>query len=90
MSEWKDLTEKMFTDKRVKKGVTFSKSVLEALETVRSWLRTNDGKKYPFSWFLEDLVVYVLSDKERLNDFLRTMYDSKGEKENAEKEGEER
>lgn len=35
---------------------------------------TDNNKPYPFSWFIEDMIVWILSDEERLQEFLNDNY----------------
>ena len=36
---------------------------------------TETGKKYPIAWLIEDIILWVLSDEERLEQFLNDIYE---------------
>ena len=71
--------------RRSSKSITLSNRVWRVLEQIRKNLATKDGGEYRISWLIEDIILYVLCDERRFEDFIKTMY----EVPNHEKEGKE-
>jgi len=73
--------------RRSSKSITLSNKVWQILEQVRKNLVTDDGRKYRISWLIEDIILYVLCDERRFEDFIKTMYEVPNhEKEEKEEE----
>jgi len=77
--------EDVLTDKRVLISMRLSRKVAKTLEEIikRENIVTEDDRPYSIRWFIEDMVIWVLSDEERLRQFLDEMY----EVEEVEEEG---
>ena len=64
--------------------VTVSKPLYEFLKKFTWNIRTPEGKRYPLSYLVEDLIGWVLDDPERFIQFIADMYYPKEEKEGEE------
>ncbi|RLC85097.1 hypothetical protein DRN43_02300 [Thermococci archaeon] len=73
--------------KRVRTAVTFASPILNYLKRVNSLIGTEEGDVYPFAYFVEDIVSWVLLDPRRFKQFLDDTYFKVGE-EGHEEEGE--
>lgn len=62
--------EKIFKEKRPTISITIAESVIKFLKDLCNNLITEDGKKYRLSWLIEDMILYIITDEKKLEDFL--------------------
>ena len=55
-------------------SITLSEELLNNLQTLRKYLLTEDGKEYPLSWLIEDMLLFYFEEPERLSEFLRELF----------------
>lgn len=55
-------------------GITLAEPVYELLQYFVRDIRTADGKKYPFSYFVEDALVWLLKNPSVFEKFLEETY----------------
>jgi len=65
---WKDVEQ----TRRERISMRLCVKLLKALRTLikEEGLITEDGRPYPLSWLIEDILIWVLSNPKRLNEFL--------------------
>lgn len=67
--------EKIKAEKRVKTQITLAESIFNTIKGLCENIIDEKGRKYKISWFIEDLILYVFSDKKRFDDFMDTFYE---------------
>ena len=73
--------------KRVRTAVTFASPILKYIKRTNSLVRTENGDVYPFAYFVEDLISWVLMDPDRFKQFLdETYFELEEEEDEEEKE----
>lgn len=88
--EYRDYIENFDKYKRKRVGITIAKPVYELLQYFLKDIETADGKPYPFSYFVEDMIVWLLNNPEFFLKFLDETYmDTEEEEEDEGSEEEE-
>jgi len=82
------LMEIVSNDKRVHLTLRLSKTVLEFLKEVikEGEIVDADGKPYSVRYFIEDMILWVIGDGKRFEQFLNDMYEVEEYEEEEEKE----
>jgi len=60
--DFKKKVEMLDRYKRKNVSITLAEPVLEALERLKQDFKDEEGNAYPLSYFVEDLITFVLSD----------------------------
>ncbi|RLF86704.1 hypothetical protein DRN43_02385 [Thermococci archaeon] len=65
--------------KRKRVNITLAEPVYDLLKNLATGVVDAEGKPYPMSYFLEDIIVWVLKDADRFEQFLKETYSEEGE-----------
>lgn len=74
--------------KRKRINMTLAEPVHALLKHVASGIVDAEGKKYPVSYLIEDMVIWVMKDLDRFDEFLKETYTEEDENGSEEEEAE--
>ena len=72
--EFYDYLENFESYPRKRVGITLAEPVYELLQYFAKGIQTADGKEYPFSYFVEDALVWLLKNPSVFRKFLEETY----------------
>jgi len=69
--------EEIINEKRKRVLITLAPTVLNLLDKIIKVyeLVDQDGKPYPRSWLIEDMILWIISDKNRLEQFINDNFE---------------
>lgn len=76
-----DAIENVERYRRKRINITLAEPVHELLKYIASGIVDSEGKPYPVSYLMEDMVIWVMKDLDRFNDFLKDTYTEEEEEE---------
>ena len=72
--------------KRKRVNITLAEPVYDLLKNLSKGVVDAEGKPYPMSYFLEDIIIWVLKDPERFDQFLNETYSEEGDEDGESEE----
>lgn len=72
--------------KRKRVNITLAEPVYDLLKNLSTGVVDAEGKQYPMSYFLEDIIIWVLKDPERFDQFLNETYSEEGDEDGESEE----
>lgn len=72
--------------KRKRVNITLAEPVYDLLKNLSTGVVDAEGKPYPMSYFLEDIIIWVLKDPERFDQFLNETYSEEGDEDGESEE----
>lgn len=84
-----DFLENFEKYKRKRINITIAEPLHNILKFWADRIVGSDGKPYPISYLIEDVLVWVLKDPDRFDEFMKETYEEEDEDEDADEESKE-
>lgn len=78
IANFRDLSENYDKYKRERVIITMAKPLRDLLKLISRDISDPNGREYPFSYLVEDILIWVLSSPDRFTSFLLDTYDVEG------------
>lgn len=86
---FQDFLENFDKYKRKRINITIAEPLYDMLKMLSSRILDAEGKPYPVSYFIEDILIWVLRDPDRFEEFWNETYTEEEEDEEASEESKE-